>query len=62
MYRHEPSAVVTGGLRVPPAMAVAVVILVIGVLALGVWPALASGLTAPAGKAVLDLFAPAGGM
>jgi proton-translocating NADH-quinone oxidoreductase chain N len=62
MYRHEPSAVVTGGLRVPPAMAVSVVVLVVGVLALGVWPALANGLTAPAGRAVLDLFAPAGGM
>jgi formate hydrogenlyase subunit 3/multisubunit Na+/H+ antiporter MnhD subunit len=62
MYRREPSALVTAGARVPPAMAIPVVILILGVLVLGLWPALADGLTAPAGRAVLDMLAPRGGM
>ena len=62
MYRRSPSAIVSAGARIPPAMAIPMVILVVLVLAFGIWPALASGLTVPAGKAVLDLFAPTGGM
>jgi proton-translocating NADH-quinone oxidoreductase chain N len=62
MYRKAPSAVVIGGARVPPAMTVSMVILALSVLAFGVWPALASGLTVPAGRTLLDLFAGTGGM
>ncbi|MGA2764262.1 MAG: complex I subunit 5 family protein [Spirochaetia bacterium] len=62
MYRREPSAAVSAGGRVPVAMAIPLVILVIAILAFGVWPALANGLTVPAGRTVLDLFAGTGGM
>jgi len=62
MYRREPSTAVRAGTRVPPAMAVAMIILILSVLAFGVWPALAAGVTAPAGQTVLDLFAGTGGM
>jgi proton-translocating NADH-quinone oxidoreductase chain N len=62
MYRHEPSGVVAAGARVPAAMAVPLVILALVVIAFGVWPALANGLTVPAGQVVLDIFARQGGM
>ncbi|HET6485442.1 MAG TPA: proton-conducting transporter membrane subunit, partial [Spirochaetia bacterium] len=61
MYRHKPSAIVTEGARVPPAMAIPLVVLILAVLVLGLWPSLADPLTAPAGQAVLGLFQ-AGGM
>ena len=51
-----------GGSRVPSAMVVPLVLLAIVVVAFGVWPALASGLTGPAGRVVLDIFARQGGM
>ena len=62
MYRREQSEIVMGGSRVPFAMVVPLVLLAIVVVAFGVWPALASGLTGPAGRVVLDLFARQGGM
>jgi multicomponent Na+:H+ antiporter subunit D len=62
MYRKAPSAVVTAGARVPVSMTISMVALVLSILAFGVWPALAAGLTAPAGQAMLDLFARTGGM
>ena len=62
MYRNEPSAAVVGGARVPPAMVVPLVLLALVVVAFGVWPALAGGLTVPAGRVVLDIFSRQGGM
>lgn len=62
MYRGKPSAVVTAGARVPPAMAIPLVVLILAVLVLGLWPSLADSITAPAGRTVLDLFPRAGGM
>jgi hypothetical protein len=38
------------------------VLLVLVVVALGVWPALANGLTVPAGQVVLSIFSRQGGM
>jgi proton-translocating NADH-quinone oxidoreductase chain N len=62
MYRHQPSPLMSGGAAVPPAMTVPLVLLAAAVIALGVWPALANGLTAPAGRAMLELFSLSGGM
>jgi proton-translocating NADH-quinone oxidoreductase chain N len=62
MYRREQSEIVMGGSRVPSAMVVPLVLLAVVVVAFGVWPALASGLTGPAGRVVLDIFARQGGM
>lgn len=61
MYRREPSEAVRAGTHLPAAMAISMVILVLLVLAFGVWPSLASSLTAPAGRTVLDLFTGTGG-
>jgi hypothetical protein len=38
------------------------VLLVVVVVAFGVWPALANGLTVPAGQVVLAIFSRQGGM
>jgi proton-translocating NADH-quinone oxidoreductase chain N len=62
MYRNEPSTMVAAGGKVPRAMVVPLVLLALVVVALGVWPALANGLTHPAGQVVLDIFARNGGM
>ena len=62
MYRQKPSDVVAAGARVPAAMIVPLVILAAVVVAFGVWPALAGGLTGPAGRVVLDIFSRQGGM
>jgi len=62
MYRNSPSAVVTAGARVPAGMTVPLVLLAIVVVAFGVWPALANGLTVPAGQVVLSIFTRQGGM
>jgi proton-translocating NADH-quinone oxidoreductase chain N len=62
MYRREPSPLVTAGSRVPASMAVPLVILAALIIAFGVWPALANGLTVPAGQVVLDIFSRQGGM
>jgi proton-translocating NADH-quinone oxidoreductase chain N len=62
MYRQEPSGVVVTGNRVPAAMAIPLVLLALVIIAFGVWPALANGLTQPAGRVVLDIFSRQGGM
>ena len=62
MYRREPSALMTAGGRMPPAMTIALVVLVVAIVALGVWPAMANGLTVPAGRVMLQLFDHGGGM
>ena len=56
MYRTTASAAVSAGARVPTGMVVPLVLLAALVVALGVWPALANGLTAPAGQVVLAIF------
>ena len=56
MYRLEPSARVKTGLRMPPLMAVPLVVLGLAVVALGVWPSLMNGLTAPAAHVLLAGF------
>lgn len=62
MYRNTPSAAVAGGARVPVGMTVPLVLLAAVVIAFGVWPALANGLTVPAGQVVLSIFTRQGGM
>jgi proton-translocating NADH-quinone oxidoreductase chain N len=62
MYRNTPSEAVIGGAKVPVAMVVPLVLLALVVVAFGVWPALAGGLTAPAGRVVVDIFSRQGGM
>jgi formate hydrogenlyase subunit 3/multisubunit Na+/H+ antiporter MnhD subunit len=62
MYRNAPSGVVTAGARIPAGMTVPLVVLVLVVVAFGVWPALANGLTVPAGRVVLSIFTGQGGM
>jgi proton-translocating NADH-quinone oxidoreductase chain N len=62
MYRNAPSGMVTSGARIPAAMKVPLVALVVVVVAFGVWPTLANGLTIPAGHVVLAIFAGQGGM
>jgi proton-translocating NADH-quinone oxidoreductase chain N len=60
MYRREPSAAVSDGARVPMGMAIPLVILIVAIIVLGVWPALANVLTEPAGKALLGIFGKGG--
>jgi proton-translocating NADH-quinone oxidoreductase chain N len=62
MYRNAPSDVVTSGARIPAGMTVPLVVLALIVVAFGVWPALANGLTVPAGQVVLSIFSGQGGM
>lgn len=62
MYRTSSSAIVAGGSRIPVGMTIPLVLLALAVVALGVWPALANGLTVPAGQAVLAIFSRQGGM
>jgi proton-translocating NADH-quinone oxidoreductase chain N len=62
MYRTTPSEVVTAGMRIPSGMTIPLVLLVVIVVAFGVWPALANGLTIPAGQIVLSIFTGKGGM
>lgn len=61
MYRRTPTAVVVSGAPMPAPMTISLVILVLLVLAFGVWPSLANGLTVPAARAMLGLFGSAGG-
>ncbi len=56
VYRREPSAAVQAGQPLPPAMSVPLVVLAVAVVALGMWPGLASWLTGPAGTALLAVF------
>ncbi|HET6451396.1 MAG TPA: complex I subunit 5 family protein [Spirochaetia bacterium] len=62
MYRHTTSPLVTAGSRVPVGMVVPIVVLAALVVAFGVWPGLASGLTVPAGQVVLAIFSRQGGL
>jgi len=62
MYRGNASAAVTAGARVPAGMVVPLVVLAVVVVAFGAWPALANGLTVPAGQVVLAIFSRQGGM
>jgi proton-translocating NADH-quinone oxidoreductase chain N len=62
MYRTTTSAMVTAGTRIPTGMVIPLVLLAVVVVALGVWPALANGLTVPAGQVVLSIFTRQGGM
>jgi proton-translocating NADH-quinone oxidoreductase chain N len=62
MYRGTPSPAVIAGARVPLGMTVPLLLLVVVVVAFGVWPTLASGLTVPAGNVVLAIFSRQGGL
>ena len=57
MYRLESSEAVKGGCKVPLAITVSLALLAAGVIVLGFWPNLASGITGPAGQALTALFA-----
>jgi NADH:ubiquinone oxidoreductase subunit 2 (subunit N) len=56
MYRKEPSAAVTAGKPVSVLMGIPLALLVLAVIALGVWPGLASTITDPAASALLAAF------
>ena len=56
MYRHEPSAAVQAGARVPGLMVAPLLILVSLVVALGIYPTLVNSLTQPAGAGLLAGF------
>ena len=62
MYRTSSSTAVAAGARIPAGMVIPLGILAVVVVALGVWPALANGLTVPAGQVVLAIFSRQGGM
>ena len=61
MYRRTPSGGDRRG-QFPAGMVVPLVLLAVVVVAFGVWPALANGLTVPAGQVVLAIFTRQGGM
>jgi proton-translocating NADH-quinone oxidoreductase chain N len=56
MYRHQPSAAVESGKAIPLAINIPLLVLALAVVILGLWPSLVSGLTAPAGSALLAAF------
>jgi len=56
MYRHKESAAVQAGKPLPMLMNAPLVVMGVGVVALGVWPALLRWLTSPAGDALLTAF------
>lgn len=56
MYRHKESQAVQTGKPLPMLMNVPLVVMGVGVIALGVWPALLRWLTSPAGDALLTAF------
>ena len=57
MYRHEPGPAVKEGNPMPAAITIPLVLLAAGVIILGFWPSLVSGLTDPAGQTLVALFA-----
>ena len=57
MYRIKPGLAVLEGKPVPAAITIPLVLLAAGVIVLGFWPSLVSGLTEPAGQALVALFA-----
>jgi formate hydrogenlyase subunit 3/multisubunit Na+/H+ antiporter MnhD subunit len=56
VYRQQPSRAIAQGRPLPTAMHVPLAALALAVVALGVWPALIRGITAPAGAALLAAF------
>jgi NADH:ubiquinone oxidoreductase subunit 2 (subunit N) len=56
LYRRQASVAVAQGRPVPWAMQAPLVVLALAVVVLGLWPALAAGLTQPAGAALLAAF------
>ena len=56
MYRLELSARVKTGVRMPPLMAIPLVVLGLAVMILGTWPSLMNGLTLPAARVLLTSF------
>lgn len=56
MYRQSPSQAVQQGAATPAAMSIPLLLLAVGIVVLGVWPALANGLTDPAGLALKAFF------
>ncbi|MFW6183749.1 MAG: proton-conducting transporter membrane subunit, partial [Chloroflexota bacterium] len=56
MYRNETSPVVQSGASAPALLQVPLVLMIVGTIAGGVWPALAQGLTGPAATALLVAF------
>jgi proton-translocating NADH-quinone oxidoreductase chain N len=56
LYRQLPSVAVQHGRGVPRIMSLPLAVMALAVLVIGVWPVLLSGLTAPAGAAILAAF------
>jgi formate hydrogenlyase subunit 3/multisubunit Na+/H+ antiporter MnhD subunit len=56
VYRRQPSTAVAAGQPVPVLMQAPLVVMAIGVVAIGFWPGLVSGLVGPAGAALLAAF------
>ncbi len=56
LYRNAPSWLVESGERVPLAMQIPLILLALAVVVLGFWPGLVSGLTQPAGQALMLAF------
>jgi proton-translocating NADH-quinone oxidoreductase chain N len=56
VYRRQTSAVVDGGRRMPRSMGVPLLVLVVAIVAVGIWPGLMDWLTVPAGQAVVAMF------
>ncbi len=52
-YRCEPSAIVLSGKRLPAVMKLPLVLMALGIIAIGIWPSLMNWLTEPAGTALL---------
>jgi proton-translocating NADH-quinone oxidoreductase chain N len=53
VYRCEPSAIVLSGKRLPAVMKLPLVLMALGIIAIGIWPSLMNWLTEPAGTALL---------
>jgi len=56
LYRQSPSESIERGHRMPLVMSLPLAALALAVVAIGLWPALASWLTQPAGAALVALF------
>jgi multicomponent Na+:H+ antiporter subunit D len=56
MYRQDTSEAVKAGKPLPAEMVLPLVLLALAVVAIGMWPGLLGGLTAPAGAALLSAF------
>ncbi len=56
VYRQEPSEAVIRGAKLPATMSIPLIVLAIAIVVIGVWPTLLSGLTGPAGIALVKAF------